>query len=558
MTALFHPLNVEAAQLPLLLNDPFDYRAHPIARQAAEQVRRHVDQLVAAGTDSSDAEACAVACDLKYGKMLGTLVCTDSDGRVGFLAAYSGQIGGRMDWPWFVPPVADYLSPDGYFRQGEAAVSEMTRTIAKLREEWHVDALTAQHEALTAAAAEATAHTTAITAAAKAWRDLQRSIAEALSATADTFKERPAKTEEQLLNDSRQMKRWGHDVRRHWRELVGESQRLLDEATATVAAAERERAAMSERLQQRLFEEFRFVDADGQSANLTAIFRDTPTGVPPSGAGECCAPRLLQYAFTHGLRPRLIAEFWYGESPRTQIRHDGEFYTACRGKCLPILTHMLRATATERKAPIEPPMPQLVYSDEWMAVIMKPKGLLSVPGRTGEPSVLSWARAAFPKATGPVIVHRLDQATSGLMVIALTDEAYHRLQEQFLKNTVRKTYVAQLERVPLHYEGTIDLPLRPDPIDRPRQVVDRQHGRRAITHYRLIRRNSDGTAVVALFPKTGRTHQLRMHCAHPDGLNAPIIGDTLYGHSAALLPLQLHAARLHLFHPVDGRPLSFK
>lgn len=319
-----------------------------------------------------------------------------------------------------------------------------------------------------------------------------------------------------------------------------------------------ERKARSQALQQWLFEQFHFLNAKGKKASLLDIFGEK---IPPSGAGECCAPKLLQYAYQHNLKPLCMGEFWMGKSPKGEIREAGNFYAACQHKCKPILSWMLQGLDVEENPMLRDYQAlvqklHVLYEDTDIVVIDKPAGLLAVPGKDDLPSVQSIIRLRYPHSEGPLIVHRLDMDTSGLMVLALNEKAYHHLQEQFIHHTVKKRYSALLEH-PLDagIKGRIDLPLCPNPYDRPRQMVHEEYGRRAITNYEVVS-NRDQHALIHLWPETGRTHQLRVHMAHPQGLNNPIVGDRLYGHAAQRL--MLFADELSFTHPATGETLHFQ
>lgn len=429
------------------------------------------------------------------GKMFGVLVVERADKSLAFLAAYSGELAGDNKWPWFVPPVYDLLHPESYFQEEEARISALTRRINELGSQGNADA-------------------------------------------------------------------------------------------ANETALKAERKARSQALQQWLFEQYRFLNAEGSEVNLMEVFADyykshapvATTGrkakadapkLPPSGSGECCAPKLLQAAYRHGVKPIAMAEFWVGRPPKDELRLDGHYYPACSGKCRPILTHMLRGLDVEenpllqRNRDVADGM-QVIFADDTIAVVDKPSGMLAVPGNDPDvPNVLDEIRRRFPHALGPIIVHRLDMDTSGLMVVALTERAYHHLQQQFVEHRTQKRYIARVEEPKPHTvlpslpssqstaeEGVIDLPLCPNPYDRPRQMVSAEYGRRAITRYRFV----DATHVL-LWPETGRTHQLRVHCAHPDGLGRPIAGDALYGSASGRLCL--HADTLTFIHPATGQELSF-
>ena len=328
---------------------------------------------------------------------------------------------------------------------------------------------------------------------------------------------------------------------------------------------------MSQDLQLWLFRQYRLLNARGEEKDLVEIWQDYHSAprirekypLPPGGTGDCCAPKLLQFAYSQGLKPVCMAEFWWGESPKSLIRHHGQFYPACRGKCKPVLTWMMQGLDVNPEETIQASQDiSIVYEDETLAVLNKPAGMLSVPGKTDAPSVASWAQERWP---GAMTVHRLDMQTSGLIVVAKTMEAYRLLQEQFVNRTVKKRYIAIVEGVPLAEHGIIDLPLSSDPLNRPLQIVDHENGKRAITEYRILRTFEGGShlftvhcslfTLLALWPHTGRTHQLRMHCAHSEGLGCPIVGDELYGRKADRL--YLHCDHLRLVHPVTEKEMSF-
>ncbi len=326
---------------------------------------------------------------------------------------------------------------------------------------------------------------------------------------------------------------------------------------------------MSQDLQLWLFQQYRLLNARGEAKNLVEVWQDYHSSprirekypLPPGGTGDCCAPKLLQYAFSHGLKPVCMAEFWWGESPKSLIRHHGQFYPACSGKCKPVLAWMLQGLDVDPN-PEELGFPHLqpaiVWEDDAMAVVDKPAGMLSTPGKIERYSVVTWAQARWPEA---MLVHRLDMWTSGILLVAKTPEAYHHLQRQFEERSIKKKYLAVVEGVPQNEHGIIDLPLSSDPINRPRQVVDHEHGKRAITEYRVLASGASGSenrplTQLALWPHTGRTHQLRMHCAHPEGLGCPIVGDELYGQKADRLYLQAQA--ITFIHPVTGKRMHFE
>jgi len=326
---------------------------------------------------------------------------------------------------------------------------------------------------------------------------------------------------------------------------------------------------MSQDLQLWLFHQYRLLNARGEEKDLVEIWQDYHASprirekypLPPGGTGDCCAPKLLQYAYLHGLKPICMAEFWWGESPKGLIRHHGQFYPACSGKCKPVLTWMLQGLEVDPNPEaqgLRHQEPRIVWEDEVMAVVDKPSGMLSMPGKIGDDSVATWAQKRWPEA---MVVHRLDMMTSGILLIAKTSDAYHHLQKQFEERTIKKKYLAVVTGKPQQEHGIIDLPLSSDPLNRPLQVVDFEHGKRAITEYKVLPTptpwgGAGGGCLLALWPHTGRTHQLRMHCAHPDGLGCPILGDELYGKKADRLYLQAQA--ISFVHPTTGKRMHFE
>ena len=334
---------------------------------------------------------------------------------------------------------------------------------------------------------------------------------------------------------------------------------------------------MSQELQMWLFRQYRMLNANGEDRDLVEIWHDYHQNpkiqkkfpLPPGGTGDCCAPKLLQYAYLNRLKPVCMAEFWWGPSPQSEIRHHGEFYPACRGKCKPVLTWMMQGLDVDPDPESSGFLHQgieIIYEDEAIAAVYKPAGMLSVPGKTVDFSVASWAKGKWADSMLP---HRLDLLTSGIMLVAKNPEAYHHLQGQFADRAIKKKYLAVVEGRVLQEHGVIDLSLNSDPLNRPRQIVDLENGKRAITEYRVQETAEwEGRVVtlLALYPHTGRTHQLRMHCAHQQGLGCPIVGDELYGHKADRLYLQAESIvfvhpttgkRMHLFCPPDKKIWRF-
>lgn len=526
----FHILQTDITPPPRFTY-PFCYEPHPLCLLAAAEVQRHI---ASAGSWREEADR---------GKMFGVLVAADAAGNTGYLAAYSGQLGGRNDWPFFVPAVFDILRPGGYFKEREAEISAINSRIASLEAAGgvaaaarHLDRLARRCEA------EEAAHKAAM-AEAKRRRDSLRA---------------QGADEATLQRQSQYMKAELRRMKKRHATLLDEARRGVSEAGREAGELKAERRRLSDELQRWIFSQFRMLNANGQERDLNDIFAAETGGAPPSGAGECCAPKLLQYAYRHGLKPLCMAEFWWGDPPKTELRRHLHYYPACRGKCLPILRFMLQGLDVDPDPLLDDDGGRLetVYEDSHLAVVDKPAGMLSVPGRTARRSVADILRERWGPAAEPLVAHRLDMDTSGLLVVAKDAADLRLLQAQFEGRSVKKRYVALIDTPHLAtQEGRIDLPLRADPLDRPRQVADRLGGREAVTYYRVMSERG-GHVRLSLHPLTGRTHQLRVHCAHPEGLNAPIVGDALYGRRAERL--YLHAESIEFCHPATGRLMCFK
>jgi len=482
------------------------------------------------------------------GKMFGVLVVENEQRQVGFIAAFSGILASSNNHPYFVPPVYDLLNPDGFFKPEEEAISNINRQIKHL--ENHPQYLLALNNL----------------------RQLSEECKHSL--TQERLKLKQAKTlrderrqkgnlsveeEAALIKESQFQKAEFKRIEKAWNQRMSKSQQAYDTYKHAIDELKQERRIRSSALQMRLFEQFIMLNYHGEEQNLCDIFADTVQLVPPAGAGECAAPKLLQYAYKQGWKPLAMAEFWWGNSPKCEIRHHGQYYPSCKGKCEPILKHMLQGLHVEPNPMIEqqlqtPDALDIIYEDEWIAVVNKPANLLSVPSKDDGYSVYDLAKARFPQAEGPLMVHRLDFATSGLLVLTKSKEAHKKLQEQFSQRLVEKRYIALLNGRVAHDCGIIDLPLSMNLLDRPHQLVDYEHGKPAITRYEVLQR-TETTTRIAFYPLTGRTHQLRVHAAHPDGLHCPIIGDDLYGTPSTRL--FLHAEYIRFVHPITEKTVSF-
>ena len=568
-TMKFHPV-VSEHSLPVRFNNPFDYEPDALCRAAVKQLQANLPITPIEG------------------KMYGVLI-VERNGEIGYLQAYSGQIADEGED--FVPTVFDYLQSDGYFKIHEAEITQLNQQITQLK------ASTAYQQALNSLkmiqqkAEKDIEEARKVMQGAKFLRDKRRK--EAFISEAER---------NEMTRQSQFLKAELQRKKKAYAEQITAAQTIVNGYQKQITAWKRERKMKSDHLQRWLFSQFSLLNARRERKNLLDIFRDyylknspartkaahitsvntaerttkenlAASLLPPSGAGECCEPKLLQYAFLHGYKPISMAMFWWGPSPKTEIRQHGNYYPACNGKCKPILEWMLdgidvdykdcNRTDYETELALSERL-KIRYKDDYLAVVVKPSGLLSVPGKGCQPSVYSILKERWKGKSDVFMVHRLDMDTSGLLVVARNTEVYKALQAQFIGRSVKKKYVALLPfsvlEKQLPAEGRVELPLSPDPDDRPRQRVDRTNGKPATTEYRFIGKTTYGKEAleavkIELYPLTGRTHQLRIHCAHPDGLGSPIIGDNLYGQRAERL--WLHAEHLEFTHPITQKRMTF-
>ena len=584
--------------LPEKFTYPFHYTPHPLCVLAAEEVKEYI----ASRKEWQE--------ELASGKMFGVLIVQTDNGitnneenQIGYLAAFSGNLDGKNLHPYFVPPVYDLLQPEGFFKIEEEQISAINIRIRELensgsyldsKEKWKIE--TEQAKAvLNQAKAELKM--------AKEAREIRRQSSPELS----------GEEQASLIRESQYQKAEYKRLEKKWKKRLEELETEVRHFDIEIERLKTERKERSAALQRKLFEQFRMLNAQGEVKDLYTIFEQTVQKVPPAGAGECALPKLLQYAYLHQLKPLAMAEFWWGDSPKNEIRHHGYYYPSCKGKCEPILQHMLQGLEIDENPLLNPVHEEeeleIVFEDEWLLVVNKPAGMLSVPGKAEDrDSVYHRLKKKYPEATGPMIVHRLDMATSGLLLVAKTKEVHRDLQAQFANRSIKKRYVAVLDGVIIKTEketkpiaekailiakdtvstkktakaertgstGRIELPLCLNPLDRPRQMVSSEHGKEAITEYQIISESERITSEsentfnesnridesersinesrkytrIVFYPLTGRTHQLRVHAAHPEGLGCPILGDELYGKKADRL--YLHAEYIEFRHPIYG------
>ena len=538
---IFHLFSSDIRKIasPEQFTYPFFYQPHPLTEAAAKELQ----SFLLKGTLVHNFGMGAHESLIEQGKMFGVLVVNDSSGNLGWLAAYSGKLSEEPQG-YFVPPVADIHAAQSFYKKGEAELNDMSAAIAALEQD---SKRKAQKKALQDRLDEINEHLRKGRAALKEAKKARQKYREAV---------RPTISEEdfegiceRLASESIQ----GQLAFKHSsKEWLAEQEALvekLDQFDTDIRDLKEERRLKSNALQREIFDHYTFLNANGESQVLSACFPDFDLRHPPSGSGDCCAPKLLQYAYKNELKPLALGEFWWGNAPDKEIRQHAYFYPSCASRCRPILGHMLQGLEVEENPLLtygqDKPMP-VVYEDEDLVVVNKPAGLLSVPGVEIEDSALTRIKNRYPNATGAILLHRLDMSTSGLLMFTLNPKANKRMQRQFIKRQVQKTYIADISGLVAEEQGVIRLPLAPDYYDLPRQMVCHKTGKASETHWSVLKRFKSSTRL-ALKPITGRTHQLRVHCAHPEGLGLSIIGDELYGIIGQRL--HLHAHQLEFTHP---------
>ncbi len=527
----------ETLEIPGRLPDPLNPAPHPLARLASKYLRAKLDQTPLL-SQQLHRDGC--------GKMFGVLVVREPSGRVGYLSSFSGMLNRQWIVPGFVPPVFDADEQAAFLREGEVRLLEFSRLI-----ENHLlnPARLGAVELLADLKRKCEREISTLRLLNQENKKLRRSRRQCISNDADQ-----AGVLQELSLASQKDKKAYKQLKAVWREKLQQAQQQLDEDFEDeISQLKTSRRQLSQQLHDRVFETYRLQNNVGEVASIKSLFDDK---TPPGGTGDCAAPKMFQYAFQNNLQPLALAEFWYGGSPTDGIRHHGYYYPPCRGKCQPILPFMLKGLDIDVVEEISTDMelqPEIVFEDADILVLNKPIGLLSIPGKTQSHSVASWVADRYPDASGPLIVHRLDMATSGLLLVAKKSYAHKALQKQFITRGVEKRYVAILSRPVEADVKTIDLPLRVDLDDRPRQMVCFEHGKKAKTRFEVISRDHQSSRVY-FYPLTGRTHQLRVHAAHSKGLGAPIVGDALYGVAADRM--MLHAERLSFDHPGTGERMT--
>ena len=525
--------DISNIELPKKFDYPYNYSPHTLAQIATKELQEYLVNQ----TDFSHNFGIKKPEDVKaLGKMFGVLVIEQQDGNLGYVAAFSGKLAESTQHKYFVPPVFDVLDTNEFYIKTEEQLNELTHKIVSL--ENASDFIEIK----------------------KVYQETQQLHDNLLTKEQSKIKQR-RKLRKELAKQNNQLnineEFYLREYEVYLNDKIAPLKKVYDTKQQQIEELKQKRANISAWTQQEIFKKYAFLNYRGETKNLLDIFTDSTQNIP-AGAGDCCAPKLLQYAYKHQLKPICMAEFWWGKPLQTSIRKHLNYYPACTGKCKPILTHMLQGVTVEENPLVaqlkEEKEITIIHEDADLLVINKPHELLSVAGKEIKDSVFSRIQKLYPKATGPLVVHRLDMSTSGILLIAKNEDTYKALQAQFINKTVQKRYVALLEGVLKDKKGIIELPLRVDLNDRPKQLVCYKHGKKALTQWETIE-TLDNKTKVYFYPVTGRTHQLRVHAAHNLGLNTPIIGDDLYGKKADRL--YLHAEKITFVHPTSKEQVSF-
>ncbi len=538
--------DVSHISLPERFTFPFYYDLHPIAEVAVLELQDYLSK------QNEFVHDFGIDKNQGVGKMFGILSVKNKKGDLGYITAFSGMMSGKTVVDGFVPPIYDILDPESYFQQETKVLATYTREIKTLENNSKLQEQSEIYRLIEATYQQKLNDQKRKHKAEKKDRkELRVSQSEILSES--DFEALLSRHKQESLNAQFLLQAYSEYIEGQLSIAQQSHMSLSDQ----LSQLKDERKRKSNALQQWLFDQYNFLNIEGKERNVIDIFRNRVIDIPPSGTGDCAAPKLLQYAFANELTPIAMAEFWWGKSPNSEIRKHGNFYPACKGKCEPILGHMLQGMNVDpnplmTNSAIDKSI-DIVYEDEHIAIVNKPAELLSAPGKHITDSVQERMKIRYPDSTGPLIVHRLDMSTSGLLVIGKTKEIYKNLQTQFVKRTVKKRYVAILDGEVQKDRGYIDLPMRLDIHNRPYQIVCFEHGKSARTRYKVIERK-DGKTKIHFYPITGRTHQLRVHAAHAKGLNTPILGDDLYGNRGDRL--HLHAEMITFLHPVSGKEIS--
>ncbi|MGB5982402.1 MAG: pseudouridine synthase [Nonlabens sp.] len=545
--------DISAIPLPEKFTFPFYYEPHLLAEIAAKELREYLDRL---DNWFYDLKLGPENYQHPLGKMFGVLVVENEHAELGYLTAFSGVRTGKQEDDYFVPLVFDMFGKHSlYYKKSEELndLNDLNDQIDQLHQDPDYQEL---KNKVAQIKLENDIKLTKEKKKQKKHREMRRAEREQSSKSPDdALIAINAKHKRQSMASKFLLKEYAIYLNDQLKIKEDQLNAYYDQ----LKKLKHQRKELSNHLQKWIFKQYKFLNANGDTQNALELFKNRPPYIPPSGTGDCAAPKLLQSAYKNDLKPIALAEFWYGESLRSQIRKHGHFYPSCRSKCEPVLNFMIQGLDVDPNPMLENPAAgkdlPFIYEDEHLFAVNKPAEFLSVKGKVIEDSVEARVIKKFPEATGPLLVHRLDMSTSGILVGTKSLKAHKLLQEQFERRTVSKKYIAILEGVVPQDEGFIDLPLRVDLDNRPFQMVDHEHGKNARTRFQVLDREN-GQTKIAFYPITGRTHQLRVHAAHPFGLNCPIKGDDLYGKRADRL--YLNATEIEFVHPITKATINLK
>jgi tRNA pseudouridine32 synthase/23S rRNA pseudouridine746 synthase len=549
--------DIKNHDLPERFTFPFCYKPHPLCLLAAQELQQQLSDNTNYQQEFSHT-----------GKMFGVLLVENFQGEVGYLSAFSGKLNLTENIISFVPSVFN-VEEETTLCVKEVNIinslnSELDTLLANPLLDKYQQALELK---FTQQDKQFELHRNKMAWNKKIRKEKRVQARDALDG--GDLAQRLKQLAQESIDDKNQLR----DLKTYWREEISQVQQKLDSLTDEINVIKKRRKQLSTRLQTKIFKQYKMLNSEGVEKDLIELFKTAPFQVPPAGTGDCAAPKLLQYAFKQKLKPLGIAEFWWGQAPKSEIRQHKNFYPACSGKCQPVLAHMLEGMTVDDNPllvnPAEGKLLEIIYQDDDIVVVNKPSEFLSVPGKHIEDSVYLRIKQQFPQATGSYIVHRLDMSTSGVMVLSLTKRAQKHIQQQFVNRTIKKRYIAilegDIEKKLGKKHGEINLPLRGDFDDKPKQLVCFEQGKKSKTQWEVIDVVA-GKSKLYLYPESGRTHQLRVHCAHPLGLNLPILGDDLYGINHQkngtdhndYQRLHLHAEMLTLTHPITKEVMTFQ
>ena len=540
---------ISEIELPEKFTFPFYYKPHPLAKIATKEVQEYLENQTDFKHNFGLSEDNTT---LPIGKMFGVLVVKNSKNEIGYLTAFSGKLADKSLPDKFVPPVFNMRSYGSFYIKGEEEITEMNHRLSFLEQNENYIHLKKSLQNITKNINDdLEKEKQKLKRYKKERKDRKKTGRSTLNESDFNL------LNKKLIQESFNNQFYYKELEEYYKSKVAKKRKELAAFDDEIANIKKDRKEKSNYLQQTLFSKYAFLNHKKESKSLLDIFNN-PAIKPPAGSGDCSAPKLLQHAFLNDLTPICMAEFWWGISPNSAIRKHKNFYPACQGRCKPILDHMLEGIKMDDNLLLknlsENKELEIVYEDDVLLVVNKPSEFLSVPGKNVSDSVYTRIKKKYPKATGPLIVHRIDMSTSGIILLTKTKEANKILQNQFITRTIKKRYVALLNGDLTKDKGTIKLPLRLDLNDRPRQLVDFEYGKNAETNWEIIKKEN-GKTKVYFYPITGRTHQLRVHAAHKDGLNTPIVGDDLYGKKENRL--HLHAEFIEFSHPKTNKIISF-